>query len=872
MNSSRLLPLCIFFLAGCVALAQIPKPDDAPQPLPPERSAALVKLPPGFRMELVASEPLIHEASGICWDERGRLFVCELHGYNLEGQLDIEELNKTGQLDREVRRIQADDRAKKAAEAGTYGTVKLLLDTDGDGRMDKAVVWADHLPPCYGLCAARGGVIVACAPDIVFLADRDGDGKAEVRETLFTGFTTGMLERGISCPQWGIDGWIYVGHGRGGTITGPHLKKPVDVGTSDFRIKPDGSAIEKVNGATHTMGFAITETGERFVVGTSDPGHYIVPLPWRYLARNPDVAAPRTEEVAGNYVRVFPIAPPHPWRTKRAQDPGFSKFYRDRYGEGESAASGYFTSVCSPLVYQDTALPGLRGQYFGCEPAQNFVYRALIERDGPALRLRRPPGEEAREFLASGDPWFHPMNLGHAPDGAIWIADFYREIIEDYSAIPRYLQQQYGLTHGMNHGRIWRLVHEQMPKPLPADMSQLNAGQLAREIASPRFWRRETARRLLTERGETSAAPALARLAREAGDPAAVLNALYALDGLGALQPADVEAALKHRHEAVRLHALRFAERWLDARPAMLECVLAVAQDADPSVQLQLALTLGESQDPRVPAALARLAREHGDVRWMESAIASSAFKREREIVTALVSQPGRSRATLEALVGAIAARGDLKELEQTRAEVGKLADAKLREFIGNLVAIGIAEAQPRKPGANRPSPPPALPTKEQLEAREKLVPVFVAALGGKRDVKHGRELFREHCSGCHLAKGLGASVGPDLDSAFDRAEETLVRDILFPSENIRQGFEPYWVQTSRGDGFPGVLASESPTSVTLKLPGGDEITLLRRKLAGFSKQKVALMPWALGQFLEPDEAADIIAFIRQRAEQSPKP
>src|SRR5439155_23118295 len=145
----------------------------------------------GFRMEVVASEPLIASPSAVCWDERGRTFVSELHGYNLAGQLDIEELNKTGKLDTQVRRVQADERFKRAAQAGTFGVVKLLRDTNRDGRMDAADVWATNLPPIYGLVPARGGVIVACAPDIVFRADREGDGKAERPEGLITGFPTG---------------------------------------------------------------------------------------------------------------------------------------------------------------------------------------------------------------------------------------------------------------------------------------------------------------------------------------------------------------------------------------------------------------------------------------------------------------------------------------------------------------------------------------------------------------------------------------------------------------------------------------------------------------------------------------------------------
>ena len=145
MKAIRFSVALVFGLAAALR-AEIQRPADAPQPLAPAESAKLVKLPPGFRLELIASEPLVREPSGVCWDEHGRLFVCELHGYNLEGQYDIEELNRAGKLDREVRRIQANEQAKEAARAGTYGTVKLLRDSNGDGVMDQAEVFADHLP------------------------------------------------------------------------------------------------------------------------------------------------------------------------------------------------------------------------------------------------------------------------------------------------------------------------------------------------------------------------------------------------------------------------------------------------------------------------------------------------------------------------------------------------------------------------------------------------------------------------------------------------------------------------------------------------------------------------------------------------------
>ncbi|HLU47942.1 MAG TPA: hypothetical protein VK116_07650, partial [Planctomycetota bacterium] len=206
---SRAWPIAASFASVCAMAAacmgvllvsppawtQIPRATDAPKPHSPEESRAMIRVRDGFEVDLVAAEPLIADPTAIAWDEHGRLFVAELHGYNLEGHLDVVELNKTGVLDREVRRIPASPEAREAAKRGTSGTVKILDDLDGDGRMDRARVIADGLPPCYGIIAARGGVIVTCAPDILYLADRDGDGDWKTRETLFTGLATGVLER-----------------------------------------------------------------------------------------------------------------------------------------------------------------------------------------------------------------------------------------------------------------------------------------------------------------------------------------------------------------------------------------------------------------------------------------------------------------------------------------------------------------------------------------------------------------------------------------------------------------------------------------------------------------------------------------------------
>src|SRR5438128_1853436 len=857
-------------LLVAVAHAQIPKPMDAPKPLSPEQSAAAFKLPDGFRMEVVASEPLIASPSAVCWDERGRMFVSELHGYNLAGQLDIEEFNKTGKLDTQVRRVQADEKFKRASMPGTFGVVNLLRDTNGDGRMDAGDVWATNLPPIYGLVPARGGIIVACAPDIVFLADRDGDGKAETRDVLFTSFPTGELERGINAPQWGADGWIYFGRGwGGGKITGPHLPAPVELPGSDFRIRADGSAIEPVTGGTHTFGFAMTESGDRFTVNTTIPGIYIAPLPWRYLARNPDAATPVLESATGDR-RAYSISKPHPWRQKRADDPAYFKYYNSRYGAAESEADGWFTAACGPMVYQDRALPGLRGQYFVCEPAGNLIHRGLIEADGSALKIRRAPGEENSEFASSSDAWSHPMNLTHGPDGSIWVVDYYREIIEDYSAIPRHLQQQYGVYAGHDRGRIYRLTHRHAPSAPAADMSSLDTKALARECASPLLWRRQTAQRLLVEREEKNAATALRELLADINaGPSAVIIALRTLDQLGALTPSDAQPYIRHPDAGVRIHSLQLSDHWFakEEGRALLDAALtAAAAEQNPRVQIQFALSLGEARDPRAFAMLAQFTQERPGVRWMDAAVLSSLHGRGLEMLGRLLREPAGSAPFLPLLAQSIAASRHESELAgtlnlvatakpDTQAAVLKalaegrknappkpLADQSVRAALATLAASPLVEVRAAARALEDTfvatvADDASLVSSGQLSPVEQISDQtfrkFVAALAGPRDLKHGHEIFLQACATCHRIGNEGKEVGPDLLGQLGMAEESLLKDILLPSERIRPGYETTLVQTRDGGVITGLLKHDAATSLTLVQPGGVEQVLLRKDVLG---------------------------------------
>jgi putative membrane-bound dehydrogenase-like protein len=904
--------LSTLLLCAMTCLAEIPKPTDAPKPKTPEESAKAFELPPGFRMEVVASEPLIASPSGVCWDERGRMFVSELHGYNLEGQLDIEELNKTGQLDTQVRRVQADEKFKQAALKGTYGVIKLLRDTNGDGRMDKADIWASDLPPAYGLVPSRGGVIVACAPDIVYLADRDGDGKAEVREVLFTGFRTGALERGVNSPQWGIDGWIYFGRGwGGGLITGPHLKQAVQLNNTDFRIRADGSAIEPVTGGTHTFGFTFTPSGDRFVVNTITPGLYVAPLPWRYLVRNPDATFSGLEQEAANDRHAYPLALPHPWRSRRAQDPAYFKYYRDRYGASDSDATGWFTSGCGPLIYQDNVLPGLRGQYFMCDPSANLIHRELIQEDGTMLNLRRVPGEEKSEFAASRDSWSHPISLNHGPDGCIYVVDYYREIIEDYSAIPRHLQQQYGLYNGHDRGRIYRLTHMEAKLSQSSDLSKLDSKALALKLMHGTFWQKQTAQRLIIERKDTLGEEALKLVAiHVCYDPIMHNFGLRTLDGLGLLTPGFASSALNWPEVETRVTGLQLCEPWLkQGNESVLKHILELAtKEKHPRVLLQLALTLGESQDPHAFTALANLARTQLKYRWMDSAIISSLYGRGEAMLTELLREPGDSKALWEPLAKTIAARRDEGELARTLALLPKssaetqtmildaltkgrknaprkpLQDKSARQTLATLAASPAAEVRKATRAledtfilasieGEELAPSGALPP--AMEVSDATFKKFVSALAGQRDLKRGHELFQQACATCHKVGKEGFEVGPDLMGELAVPEETLVRHILLPNEHIRPGFETIRVDTQEGTAVLGLLKDDGATSLTLVSPGGVENVLLRKDVKGVRRLPASLMP-SFAETLTPADLANLLAWLKTNLQgsgnQKPKP
>lgn len=1006
----------------------IPKPTDAPPPLAPADAERSFVVPEGYIMLLVASEPLITEPTSVCWDERGRMHVGELHGYNLEGQLEIEEMNRSGVLDTKVQRVEAAEKFKDAARAGTYGVVKRLFDQDGDGLMDKAQVLSSNLPPVYGLCPARGGLIVACQAEIIFLADRDDDGVAEVRETLFTGFKSGMLERGLNAPQWGPDGWIYVGRGWGaGEITGPHLKQPVQLPHTDFRIRPDGTAIEPVVGGTHTIGFTFTEDGDRFFTTTWKHALYAVPIEWRYWERNPNFAAPSLEADASDYTTVFPLAPVHPWKKSRSNDPGWKEFYA-RYGPAESVENGFFTSAASPIVWRPSHPAGqvvgpakpspfhtrLGESLLVCEPAQSLVHHCIIERDGLELRVRRAPGWERTEVIASKDSWFRPVSLAESPDGSLIIVDMYREIIEDYSAVPRPMQQQYGLAGGMDRGRIWKFaprpnivrshddllsqdekraalrrflaIIESSPQ---VDIASLGDSNLIERLDLGTRWQRQTAERLLRER-YPDGHPGLLKANGRLDDfsigydwPRRRFSSI-SLGSLHSLQINDMLRTLRANDVQLRTNAS--AARRLAAFTMRTD---------DPRVLLQLALSLGYSPEPEAFATLVHLARRRANIRWMPEAILTGIDGRAGQMLAELLRDPGEQGGALfEPLAASIAARRDDTELAASFAAIARSESAparasclkglselkpgpmapeaqeplrrltqdensgvrglaeniavrlKLSESSDSAAATRtasradltdstaptekrlaalslLAAGKDRSTGSDLlsawPTSTPALRAAildtlltrrdratalvDALERKELPLSAlnashrqllreradshlrprvetlfataatpdfeaqsarYVAALAGPRDTKRGGELFAQLCATCHRVNGAGFEVGPDLRLAFQRAEETMIRDLLRPSDALTSSYETYVLHLREGEELRGILVSESATSITLRMAGGKEERVLRRDLAKVESSPVSLMPEGFGEALNPQDCANLLGWLRE--------
>ncbi len=575
-------------------------------PIPPAEAERTFRTADGFRMRLLAAEPLVTDPVDLAYDEFGRAYVAEMRGYPIP---------------------------EPEAER-PLGRVRVLRDLDGDGVFDKATVFVDGLHWPTSVAPWKGGVFVLAPPDLWYFRDLDGDDRADTRQKIATGFGTFNVQAVANNLRWGCDGRIYAaGSGNGGTLAlanGTTLR----LSRADFSFDPISLGFRAETGSGR-YGNTFDDFGNRFICNIRNPVIHVV-IDRKYLARNPVTALIRgLSDVApsGDQVPVYPASKPEPWRLLRARMWALDPRAVPR---SELVATGFFTSACGVRVYRGNQYgEGARKQVFVCEVAYNLIHRERLERTGVTFKSQRI--DPNREVVASTDNWFRPVNLINAPDGTLHVVDMYREVIEHPWSIPDELIEKLDLMSGLDRGRIYRLEPAGFVPPKIQWPGRLNAVDLVPLLEADSSWWSETAQRLLIERRDRRSRPALQGVVRGGRSPRSRMLALWTLHRLGWLDTELLVKAMQDSSPWVRRQAIRVAESYLD-EPEVREHVVAAIRDPDPAVRLQAVLSVGE-----LPASadtvqvLVGVSLRDGSDPWFAVAIASSAPSHAGAVVRLLL-------------------------------------------------------------------------------------------------------------------------------------------------------------------------------------------------------------------------------------------
>lgn len=640
-----------------------PEPLTAPGPLTPKEERATFRLKKGFKIELVASEPDVVDPVAMCFDERGRLFVAEMRGYPNGGV-------GTGKE--------------------TRGRIRCLEDKDGDGYFETCTTFAEGLRFPMGLLPYKGGLLVAVAPDLLYLEDTNGDGKADKTTVLYTGFNLANIQQMVNSLQWGLDNWVYGCAGSdGGTVRSAEKNDAPEVSLRNrgLRFRPwiPGSLEPTSSGGQY--GLTADDYGHWFTNTNSQHLRQIV-LPDHYLRRNPYLPVPAvTLDIPehGPAAKVYRISPFEPWRVERTTRRAGGADAR-RFPSTELVPGGYFTSACSPLVYTADLFPReYRGNVFVCDPANNLVHREVLVEKGAVFSGRRVDPDF--EFLASTDNWFRPVHLSIGPDGAIYVLDFYREVIETPLSLPDDIKRRLNLE-SRGRGRIWRIAPEGFKPSRMPDLSKATAAELADALLKQNPWWRLTAQRLIVERQMKDAAPAIRERLKDAAGKPGRANLLWTLQGLGSLTEEDVLPAFDDPEPGMREQALKLAEAFLAKSEPPQALAVKLARDPSARVRFQLALSAGFLDTRHRGQVLAALFQERTDP-WIPAAALSSAGEDTAALITALVTTDHRvPPLILSRLAAVVGARGDRAEVTRlltlVAAEQGTVAEhAAIFEGLG---------------------------------------------------------------------------------------------------------------------------------------------------------------------------------------------
>ena len=530
-------------------------------PLTAEESLLLTQIPVDFKIELFASEPDITKPIAMAWDERGRLWIVETVDY----PNTVRDVKGEGQ-----------DR------------IKICEDTDGDGKADKFTVFADKFNIPTSITFANGGVIIAQAPDFIFLKDTNGDDKADVREKLITGWGTFDTHAGPSSLKYGLDNKIWGTVGYSG-FNGKLGDQQIKFGQGVYRFSPSGRNMEFLGGTSNnTWGIGFSETNDVFVSTANNTHSAYLGIPYSYLSSITKKVDQGVEKIDGHYAMHVVT------KNLRQVD----------VHNGFTAAAGHnlYTARNFPKKYWNRIA-------FVNEPTGRVVHEAILEPKGSGFAEK-----DGWNFVASADEWFGPVQTEVGPDGAVWVLDWYNFIIQ-HNPTPVGFENGKGNAYinplrDRTHGRVYKIVYKNATVSKIKSLDKKDPKSLISGLESDNMFWRTTAQRLIVESGDKKIMPALYKLIAnqevdEIGINPSAIHALWTMQGLGAFNEANTEAfniavaALSNPSPGVRKAAVQV----LPNNSASLAAVIKAGLLNDSNLNTRLAAVLKISALP-VSAAL----------------------------------------------------------------------------------------------------------------------------------------------------------------------------------------------------------------------------------------------------------------------------
>lgn len=732
------LPLFLFF--SCQKTGPIPPTLDSPIRTALEEMSTF-QIEPGFKVQLVASEPMIEDPVLIQFDEDGRLWVVEMRGYMSDIDGSEEDL--------------------------PIGRISILEDEDGDGEMDKSTIYLDSLVMPRALGFIKGGALIAENNSLWITQDIDGDLRADSKVLLDSTYSAnGIPEHSDNGFVRNVDNWYYSAK-------------------SSLRYRFQNTTWERDS----------TEARGQYGIFQDDQGRLIYNYNWsqlhgdlvppNYLFRNSN-HTPSTGIDHGLSIdrRVYPIRP------TLGVNRGYVPNTLDSTGKLQE-----FTSACSPVVYRSKLFgKEFEGNIFVMENAGNLVKRNVVIQKGTLLESYDPnPGTE---FFASSDERFRPVHGTVGPDGALYIVDMYHGIVQHDSYMTPYLREQIllrNLDKGVHLGRIWRIVPENWePTPSPKLSSKSNQ-DLVKLLGHEDGWYRDMAQRLLVERGDFSIVKDLESLAKDQQDQWGAFHALWTLEGLNALDPMLAMGILDHKNTLIRSTALRILEKPATQNSSLQsqlgEKMIQMANSASEELALQLALSAYVLLPADRKTVITLLVVEHGDQALIRDASMSSLGDLEFDFLKANWDSPYWEKSEqgkeifIENLTSAIAKKGlssELSELlELTNIGLGELG------WKSKVVLTGLAiqAANLSSKGQIKLKSEPDIFKRMDLSLDKNRLGMLKSMFSwpgfnpdnsassesflddsALKQFAEGRQKYLTSCAGCHGSNGAGASrMGPPL-------------------------------------------------------------------------------------------------------------